>query len=114
MKMAIHRIEDPALKTIEFGAVYSTRAPSPGDPWVLYKIAEECGADSIEPLEIPEGWDGAYEYAIADEPVWPVIANLARYADLAHANLEIAVVPLVDEDMETESCALLHRFSWPY
>lgn len=114
MRMAIHRIEDPALKSIEFGAVYSTHAPSTGEPWVLYKIADDCGAKSIELLEIPDGWDGAYEYAIAGEPLWPYIQCLAFDADLAHADLEIAVVPLVGDGMETGSCVLLHRFSWPY
>lgn len=114
MRMTINRVDDPALKTIEFGAVYSIHAPHTGEPWVLYKIADDCGVESIEPLEIPAGWDDAYEYVIADEPIWDFIAHLARDADLAHANLEIAVVPLVDEGMDTESCALLHRFSWPY
>lgn len=114
MRLAIHRIEDPDLRTVEFGAVYSIHAPRTGEPWVLYKIADECGVDSIEPLEIPEGWDDAYEYVIADEPIWLYIAHLAADADLAHANLEIAIVPLVDEGVITESCALLHRFSWPY
>ena len=114
MRMTIHRIEDLALKTGEFGAVYSTHAPSTGEPWVLYKIADDCGVDSIEPLGVPDGWDDAYEYEIADEPIWPYIEHLAHDADLAHANLEIAVVPLVDDGVDTGSCALLHRFSWPY
>lgn len=114
MRLAIHRIEDPDLKTIELGAVYSIHAPSSGEPWVLYKIGDDCGTDTINPLEIPEGWDDAYEYAIADEPIWPFIARLAHDADLAHADLEIAVVPIVDEGLDTGSCALLHRLSWPY
>ena len=113
-ELAIHRIEDPDLKTIELGAVYSIHAPSTGNPWALYKIADECGIDFLEPLDIPAGWDDVYEYAIADGPIWDRIANLAHDADLAHANLEIAIVPIVDEGMATDSRALLHRFSWPY
>lgn len=109
----IHRTEDPALETVEFGAVYSIHAPHTGEPWVLYKIADECGVDSIEPLEIPAGWDDVYEYATVYEPVWPHIAQLARDANLAHANLEIAIVPLVDEGAATDSRALLHRLTWP-
>ena len=114
MRMAIHRIEDPALKTIELGAVYSTHAPRTGEPWVLYKVADECGVSSIEPLEVPDGWDDSYEYAMDDTDIWPYIALLAGDADLVHADLEIAIVTLVDDEMESESCALLHRFSYPY
>lgn len=114
MRMAIHRVEDPGLNTVEFGAVYSIHAPYTGEPWVLYRIGDDCGVVSIEPLEIPEGWDDVHEYATIDEPVWPLIAELARDADLAHANLEVAIVPIVDGEMEAESRALLHRFSWPY
>lgn len=114
MSVAIYRTEDPALETAEFGAVYSTHTPSSGEQWVLRKIADDCGVSSIEPLEVPDGWDDSYEYAMADEDIWPRIARLARDADLAHANLEVAVVPLLDEEMDTESCALLHRFVWPY
>lgn len=114
MRLAIHRIEDPGLKTIEFGAVYSIHAPSTGEPWVLYKIADECGIDFLEPLDIPAGWDDVYEYAIDDKGIWDRIAHLAHDADLAHADLEIAIVPTVDEEMGNESRALLHRFSWPY
>ena len=114
MRLAIHRIEDPDLKTIEFGAVYSIHAPSTGEPWVLYKIADDCGVSSIEPLEVPVGWDDAYEYVVGDENIWSFIAHLAHDADLAHADLEIAIVPLIDEELVSESHALLHRFSWPY
>ena len=109
----IHRVEDPDLKSPEYGAVYSIHAPHTGEPWVLYKIADDCGVSSIEPLEIPAGWDDVYEYA-KDEPIWSYIAHLAHDADLANADLEVAVVPVVDEGVVTESCALLHRFSWPY
>ena len=114
MRLAIHRIEDPDLKTIELGVVYSIHAPGTGEPWVLYKIADNCGATSIEPLGIPEGWDDAYEYTVADEPIWDRIARLAHDADLAKANLEIAIVPVIDEETANDSRALLHRFSWPY
>lgn len=114
MSTTIYRTEDPTLKTVEFGGVYSTHAPSTGEPWVLHKVADDCGVISVEPLGVPTGWNDAYEYAMADERIWPRIAYLARDADLAHADLEIAVVPINDEEMDTESCALLYRFSWPY
>lgn len=114
MRLAIHRIEDPGLKTIEFGAVYSVGIPSTGGSWVLYKIADECGVDFLEHQVIPAGWDEVYEYAIADEPIWDRIVHLAHDADLEHASLEIAIVPIVDEGVDNESCALLYRFSWPY
>lgn len=114
MLPAIYRSEDPDLKTIELGPVYSIHAPRTGDPRVLYKIADSCGAVSIEPLEIPAGWDDSYEYVKSEEKIWTLIAHLAQDADLAHADLEIAIVPVVDDEMATESCALLHHFSWPY
>lgn len=114
MNTAIYRADDPALETVEFGALYHIHAPRTGDPWALYKIADECGVTSIEPLEIPDGWDDAYEYEMADEPIWPYIVRLVHDADLAHATIEIAIVPVVDEGMATESCALLHRLSWPF
>lgn len=114
MSTAIYRTEDPALETVKCGAVYQTCAPRTGEPWTLYKIADSCGVDSIEPLDIPDGWDDAYEYAVADEPIWPYIAHLAHDADLAHATLEVAIVPIEDEEADTESRALLYRFTWPY
>lgn len=114
MSATIYRTEDPALETIEFGAVYRIRVPRTGEPWTLHKVADDCGVIFIEPLEIPDGWDDAYEYAIAGEPIWPYIVHLAQDADLAHADLDIAVVPLVDEEMDTESRALLHRLTWSY
>lgn len=67
MSDTIYRTEDPALETIEFGAVYQTRAPRTGEPWALHKIADNCGVSSIEPLGVPDWWDDAYEYAMADE-----------------------------------------------
>lgn len=51
---------------------------------------------------------------MGDENVWPRLAPLAMDAYLAHAILEVAIVPLDDEEMDTESCALLYRFTWPY
>lgn len=114
MSTTIYRTEDPALETIKFSAVYRIHAPRTGEPWALYKIADDCGIDSIEPLDVPTGWDDAYEYAVADECIWPRLARLAEDADLAHAVLEISVVSVVDEGMDTESCALLYRFSWLY
>jgi hypothetical protein len=112
--LTIHRIEDPELKTVEVGAVYAIHTPRTGNPWVLYKIADECGIDFLEPLDIPAGWDEVYEYAIADGSIWDRIERLAHDADLAHANLEIAIVPIVAEGVGNESRALLHRFSWSY
>lgn len=114
MSTAIYRTEDPALETVELGAVYSTHAPRTGESWTLYKTTDECGADFTEPLEVPDGWDDAYEYARADEDIWSRIARVAMDADLAHANLEVAFVPVDDEETDVALCALLYRFSWPY
>lgn len=86
MSTTTHRTEDPALETAELGAVYSIHAPHAGDPWVLYKIADDCGVDTPEPLDVPDGWDDA------DEHIRPRITRLARDADLARTNLEIAIV----------------------
>lgn len=114
MSTAIYRTEDPALETVEFGAVYQICAPRTGEPWVLYKDSDDCGVNSIESLEVPDGWDDAYEYAMDDENVWPRLAHLARDAFLANADLEVALVPVVDEGTDADSCALLYRFVWPY
>jgi hypothetical protein len=116
MSIDIYRTEDPTLETIEYGALYRINAPRTGEPWTLYKVSDDSGVDSIEPLDVPDGWDDAYEYAIADESIWSRIARLASDAFLANAILEISVVPLVHEDEEADagSCALLYRFSWPY
>lgn len=111
---AIYRTEDPTLKTVKFGAVYHIHAPHTGEPWVLYKISDECGVDSIEPLEIPDGWDDSSDYPVGYARIWSRLARLARDADLAHANLEVAFVPVDDEEAPTDSYALLYRFSWPY
>ena len=114
MGTTIHRTEDPALETIELGAIYRVHAPRTGDPWTLYTTGDDCGVDSIEPLDVPDGWDDAYEYAKGDERIWPRLARLATDAYLAHAILEVTVVPVVDEETDTDSCALLYRSSWRY
>ena len=97
MSTAIYRTEDPALETVEFGAVYRIRAPRTGEPWILYKAADDCGVSSIEPLEVPDGWDDAHEYPMGYKGVWSRLARLARDAFLANANLVIALVPVDDE-----------------
>ena len=114
MSTTIYRDEDPALETIEFGAIYRVHVPRTGEPWNLYRVADDCGVSSIEPLDVPDGWDDAYEYAMADTYIWPRIARLARDADLAHATLEIALVPVDDEETDADSYALLYRLVWPY
>lgn len=114
MSTTIHRTDDPALETIEFGTIYRVHAPRTGDPWTLYTTGDDCNVDSIEPLEVPDGWDDTYEYAMADTYLWPRIARLARDAYLAHAILEIALVPILDEEEDADSRALLYRLSWPY
>lgn len=114
MSTTIYRTEDPAVKAIEFGAVYRIRAPRTGEPWNLYKVSDDCGVNSIEPLEVPDGWDDAHEYAMADAGIWPRLARLAMDAYLAHAILEVAVVPVDDEEVDGDSRALLYRFTWPY
>lgn len=114
MSTTIYHTDDPTLETIEFSAVYRIRAPRTGEPWALYKISDDCGVDSIEPLDIPDGWDDVYEYAMADTRIWPRLTRLAMDAYLAHAILEVALVRVVDEEVDAESRALLYRFSYPY
>lgn len=114
MSTTIHRTEDPALKTIEFGTIYRVHAPRTGDPWTLYTTGDDCGVDSIEPLDVPDGWDDSYEYAMADTRIWPRLARLAMDAYLAHAILEVAFVPVDDEEVHADSRALLYRSIWPY
>ena len=110
----IHRSEDPTLETIEFGVIYRVHAPRTGDPWTLYTTGDDCNVDSIEPLDVPDGWDDAYEYAMGDPRIWPRLARLAMDAYLAHAILEVALVPVDDEEEPADSRALLYRFTWPY
>ena len=111
----IYRAADPTLESTVFGAVYHVTAPRTGDPWVLYKSSDDCGVSFVESLEVPEGWDDAYEFAMADTRIWRRITSLALDADLAHANLEIAFVPVYDvAGMVVDSKVLLYRFTWPY
>lgn len=106
-----YRTENPALKTIEFGAVYRIHAPRTGEPWTLYKASDDSSVSSIEPLEVPDGWDDAHEYAMGDTGIWPRLTRLAMDADLAHAIPEVAVVPVDDEEADVDSRALLYRFT---
>lgn len=99
---------------IGLDAVYQIHVPRTGEPWNLYKVSNDCGISSIEPLEVPDVWDDAYEYAMADTRIWPRIAHLATDAYFASATLEIALVPVVDEGAAADSRALLYRFTWPY
>lgn len=112
MSGVIYRTEDPTLETVEFGAVYRIRAPRTGEPWNLYMVSSVCGVDSIEPLDVPDGWDDAYEYPMGYARVWSRLARLAMDAYLAHATLEVSFVR-VDDEMPTDSYALLYRFTWP-
>lgn len=115
MSSAIYRNGDPTLETAELGAVYRICAPHTGEPWVLYKISDDCGVDYIDPLDVPDGWDDSYEYAMADTRIWRRLTSLALDADLAHAKLEIAFVPVYDvAGMVVDSKSLLYRFVWSY
>ena len=112
MSTTIYRTEDPDLKTVEFGAVYRIRAPRTGEPWALYKVSDDCGVSSVEPIDVPDGWDDSYEYPMGYARVWSRLAHLAMDAYLAHAILEVAFAPTVDEEAPTDSYALLYRFTW--
>lgn len=114
MNTTIHRTEDPALETIELGAIYRVHAPRTGEPWTLYTTGDDCGVDSIEPLEVPDGWDDAFEYTTGDKRIWSRLTRLAMDACLANAVLEVALVPVDDDETDADSCVLLYRFSWPY
>lgn len=114
MTTPIYRSEDPTLETIELGAVYRIRAPRTGEPWTLYKVADDCGVSSVGPLDVPDGWDDSYEYPMGYKRIWSRLARLAMDAYLAHAILEVALVPVDDEDAGADSRALLYRFTWPY
>ena len=114
MSTTIYRTEDPTLESVEFGAAYRIRAPRTGEPWTLYEVSDDCGVSSIEPLDVPDGWDDAYEYAMDDTSIWPHLTRLVMDAYLAHAILEVAIVPVDDEEADADSRALLHRFVWPY
>lgn len=108
----IYRTEDPTLETIEFGAVYRIRAPRTGEPWTLYKTADDCGVDSIDPLDVPEGWDDSYEYPLGYARIWSRLARLAMDAYFAHATLEVSFVLVDDEEFSADTYALLYRFVW--
>lgn len=115
MGTAIYRTEDPTLKTVEFGAVYQICAPRTGEPWTLYRVSsDDCGADSVDPLGVPEGWDDAYQYPMGYARIWSRLARLAMDAFLAHATLEVAFVRVDDEEMSVDTYSLLYRFIWPY
>lgn len=113
MSTVIYRAEDPTLETVEFGAVYQIRAPRTGEPWSLYKTADSCSVDSVGPLDVPDGWDDSYEYPMGYARVWSRLARLARDAYLGEGTLEVAFVPIDDEETPTDSYALLYRFVWP-
>lgn len=114
MDITNYSIGDPAIEDIKFGYSYHVRVPSTGELWAIVKIDNDCGVDSIEPLEVPDGWDDSREYAIGDNRIWPDITRIALDAELANADLVIALVPVVDEGLGTGSCALLFRFVWSY
>ena len=114
MSTAIYRTEDPTLETVEFGTAYRIRAPRTGEPWNLYKTGDDCGVSSIDPLDIPNGWDDSYEYPMGYARIWSRLTRLAMDAYLAHAILEISFVPVVDEGTSADSYALLYRLVWPY
>ena len=112
MSTTIYRTEDPTLETVEFGAVYRIRAPRTGEPWNLYKVSDDCGVSSIEPVDVPEGWDDSYEYPMGYRRIWSRLARLAMDAYLAHVILEVSFVRVDDEEELTNSFALLYRFVW--
>ena len=114
MGTTIYRTEDPALKTIEFGAVYRIHAPRTGEPWALHGTPDDCGVSSIEPLDILDGWDDSYKYAMDDTRIWSCLTRLAMDAHLARPILEVAVVPVEDEEAGVDLRALLYHFTWPY
>lgn len=109
----IYRTEDPTLETVEFGAVYRIRAPRTGEPWTLYKVSDDCDVISVDPLDVPDGWDDSYEYPMGYARIWSRLARLAMDAYLAHATLEVTFASLDDEELATDSYALLYRFIWP-
>lgn len=113
MNLKAYCIENPTLDDIELGSSYHVRIPSTRERWAIVKIANDCGVDSVEPLGVPDGWDGSYEYPMGDARIWSHITRLARGAFLENADPVVALVPVVDEGTVTDSCALLYRFAWP-
>ena len=63
---------------------------------------------------MPDGWDDAYEYPMGYRGIWSRLARLAMDAYLANAILEVAIVPVVNEEADADSYALLYRDAWPY
>ena len=49
-----------------------------------------------------------------DARIWSRLTRLAMDAYLAHAILEVTLVPVDDEEADADSRALLYRFTWPY
>lgn len=111
MNTTIHRTEDPALETVELGVIYRVHAPRTGDPWTLYPTGDDCNVDSIEPLEVPDGWDDSYEYPMGYKGIWSRLARLAMGAYLTNAILEVTFVSVVDEEADVDSYAMLYRDS---
>lgn len=60
---------------------------------------------------MPDGWDDVYECPMGYKGIWSRLARLAMDAYLAHAILEVALVPIDDEETYADSCALLYRFA---
>ena len=114
MNTAIYRTEDPTLETVEFGALYQICAPNTVDPWILRKLSDDCGVSSIEPLEVPDGWDGSHEYSGGYPHIWSRLDCLAMDAFRTITLVEVAFVPVVDEGATTDSRALPYRFTWPF
>lgn len=113
MTTTIYRSEDPTLATVEFGAIYLVLTPRTGDPWALYRVSsDDCGVDSVDPLDVPEHWDDAYEYPMGYRGIWSRLARLAMDAYLAHGTLEVSFVRVDDEETTYDSYALLYRFVW--
>lgn len=112
MVSSIDRNADPTLETVEFGAVYQISVPRTGEPWTLYKVSDVCGVDSIDPQDVPDGWDDSFEYPMGYAHVWSRLTLSAMVAHLAHAILEVTFVP-VDAEFAADSYALLYRFVWP-
>ena len=106
----IYRNEDPTLETVEFGAVYRIHTPRTSEPWTLHRVPVYCGVDFIGPLEIPDGWDDSYEYPMGYAHIWSRLTTLAMDAYLAHAILEVAFVPVYDEEAPDDLYAMLYRF----
>lgn len=114
MNTATCHTEEQTPKNIEFGAIYRARTPHTDEPWNLYKVSDDCGVSSIEPLDVPDGWEDSCEYAVDDHCIWNRLARLAMDAYLANTTLEVAIVPVDDEETDADSHALLHRFTWPH